>query len=595
MTKALAIVRTSRQMDAVLSIHPGTVIVASNRATYRVALTRGFACRLLSEALLDGCFREINSWAFEQTFAMMGRKSKDPDVPAFLETHFTGIKAVFAQALKSALAIQKILNEEEANELLVFDSTSDTLAAVCRSGVFKNINVRILKDEANGSPRRIFSIKTSLRVFLARWVTHEGYRRLTQWKTSGERILIASGSLKYLRGSLESVAAQGMRVAFVENIFNGDKYNFCRRHQMVYLILPEPSPRSFAGKLPEIKASFKEHDLSKAVRDLMEIAVRSGYLGHLSCPFSLSTIRALFREYGAEAALLDEDAFLRRIFSVAAWETGKESYVVSHGAPAVPVVNAGARSGAYRSGFTFIGSELERETYESIHFEPHRLLLTGLPQHDRIPELKALPKPLSTRKTVLYCGSSFDDFYGFDEFLTIIGVDNFLKEATLRYWHDTAQALKGRSDLKVMIKPHYNDEKKWHAAVRASGLDVEIVSHRLDILDLIHDVDVVVTPESTVILESILMEKPVVILHYPKEPISVDYGDLVEFVGAKEGILPAISRCLEDEQYRKDLSRRRREAWLRFAGALDGKASERIAKCILTGLEMPLRVPATVV
>jgi glycosyltransferase involved in cell wall biosynthesis len=185
--------------------------------------------------------------------------------------------------------------------------------------------------------------------------------------------------------------------------------------------------------------------------------------------------------------------------------------------------------------------------------------------------------------SVLYCGSVLAD-YDFKQFYTVLGCKEFLGDFAKRYLRDLLD-LTAEQGATLEIKPHFNEEDGWNACIRAHAPQARyrLHSHRQDLIELIRKADVVVTPESSVICEAIMLRKPVIVLNYGAQPLASAHYEgrgMVWHARNTEGLREGLQKCLRSADYLSGLKDARSRSFGFFAGAFDGEAGARVADTI---------------
>jgi UDP-N-acetylglucosamine 2-epimerase len=206
----------------------------------------------------------------------------------------------------------------------------------------------------------------------------------------------------------------------------------------------------------------------------------------------------------------------RRILYCLAKKSGKPSFVMSHGFPGV-LIGKEIRKESYTASITFAQSEIEKESYETLGYHGSDIRVTGVPRYDRIHRMIADGESKKNgTKIILYCAGSIREY----DFLTLsayAGRANFFAPVTRQFTRDLFEALKHQNNYELWIKPHYDEQISWDGFFADPALPkipFRFFSHKEDIFKLESQADVVVTPESSVICESWMFKKPVILFNY---------------------------------------------------------------------------------
>jgi hypothetical protein len=220
-----------------------------------------------------------------------------------------------------------------------------------------------------------------------------------------------------------------------------------------------------------------------------------------------------------------------------------------------------------------------------------RVVSTGMPRYDRLFAMTRRPRKENKVKKILYCGAGIKPF-DFESMYTALGLKNFLGGYTEKYLRDLLDITKGLRDAQLDVKPHYHDEAVWRSCIDrhvSGGTRHRLLSHKDDIFRLESESDVVVTVESSVICEAIILGKPVILLNYTAEKLLADYDDfpLVEHAQTRDGLDRAIRKCLYDKAYLQELAARRTRFLEHYAAYSDGKSAARVVEAVLSARRAP--------
>ncbi|GAH91176.1 unnamed protein product, partial [marine sediment metagenome] len=101
--------------------------------------------------------------------------------------------------------------------------------------------------------------------------------------------------------------------------------------------------------------------------------------------------------------------------------------------------------------------------------------------------------------------------------------------------------------------------------------------------ELIASSDLVIISNSTVGLDAMILDKPVVMVNLGRQVEGIAYVSSGAALGAYslEDIAPAVREALSNEQVRQDLAEARKRFIYEYAYIQDGKAAKRIADLIV--------------
>jgi hypothetical protein len=151
---------------------------------------------------------------------------------------------------------------------------------------------------------------------------------------------------------------------------------------------------------------------------------------------------------------------------------------------------------------------------------------------------------------------------------------------------------------RLAIKLHPSDSpaniKLYQTLVQAGDDSVLIVPHgTLPLNELLAACDLMITRDSTVVLEANLLDKPAMTINLSEADEELPYAATGGALGVYEyeDIGPAIRAVLQDETVRRGLAETRQNFLSQHTGPQDGRAAERIVKIIGDWAETAPRSP----
>ncbi len=141
------------------------------------------------------------------------------------------------------------------------------------------------------------------------------------------------------------------------------------------------------------------------------------------------------------------------------------------------------------------------------------------------------------------------------------------------------RALARLENAQLVVKLHPNEDQRARPYRRNSSYKPTIVAGDGDTLALLFACELLITHQSTVAMEAVALDRPVIILNLSRKPDSVDYvkEGVAEGVYRPEDLRPAIVRLLSD---RTPLSRNRSQYIAKYLFKSDGRATERVVDLI---------------
>lgn len=265
--------------------------------------------------------------------------------------------------------------------------------------------------------------------------------------------------------------------------------------------------------------------------------------------------------------LMPQDHFLQQIASTlakekyniptlacsAAWETGTASSFRRH---------------LHADKLATSGRKM-RDMYITSGLEPERVFATGIAHFDlafnrnREQDKQILLEcAVDPGKSIIVFASDAFSISETEE--TLIGViDTVLKN----------------EDMQLVVKVHPREEAEPFHTIAGRYHDPRIrVFKDIDLYALLNNCELLITKGSTVALEAMMIGKPVIIIDLSGKPIGVPYTEEGAAIGVYryQDIEPAILKALYDEETRSSLKVQRDEFVRNWAGAPDGRASQRI-------------------
>lgn len=147
----------------------------------------------------------------------------------------------------------------------------------------------------------------------------------------------------------------------------------------------------------------------------------------------------------------------------------------------------------------------------------------------------------------------------------------------------TIKAMSNLPNCQLIIKLHPEEKPDvYQNLLEKSKLNAYITDDITQLHSLIFISDVVIVSHSTVGLETLLLNKPLIDLSLTKMPFYQDYVEKGVALGVRneEDLLPAIKSLLENETVRKKLEKNRKKYIYEHAYKQDGKAADRVVKLI---------------
>lgn len=153
--------------------------------------------------------------------------------------------------------------------------------------------------------------------------------------------------------------------------------------------------------------------------------------------------------------------------------------------------------------------------------------------------------------------------------------------------------MKNYPDKQLVIKLRAAQEEEiTNKIVNESNLDNIKIILNTNIYELVNICDILITPWSTVGLEAMILDKPVITMdltgrvvpHHAYKRLYVESGAAIGVYTEKD-LIPAIRDALYNEEVRKKLAEERRKFVYEYVYKQDGEASKRVADLIMRMIE----------
>ncbi len=556
----------------------------------------GFRGILLTEEPLRELYDAVNRWAYREAKELTGHFKPRREAFLFFEAYHVFLRALFIRTLSLDLLLKRLIAEQGILRIGIVESKPSFLGLafkVCLEEHYPSVSYTIFPSavsSADATPPA--DTKEFFKRYLARLC---GPARLAGEPANkrGRKRLLVSGALNHLAPAIESLRETGpVDILFVENTFDLNKFFYCLKRGFKYVVLDAPRGQpEYADGLTEYfrkrPVKFNGTDLTRiCARTFKEALSDRGFYPYFYSFYDREAAAELFERLPIDAVLLDEDFSPRRLFVALAAAKHRPSFVVSHGIPYVHV--EGDASLTVSSAVTFVNSEFEKEVYRKIFYGQENLVVTGLPRYDG---LSRAGRPASSGgRSVLFCSSSMEG-WDFEPFYYGIGERDVLGDMMKVYLRDLLDATDRPAERLVLkIKPHYNHERYFKVLFKEWGVqrrDVELLSHQENFFDLLLKADLVVTTESTVICEALMLGKPVIVLDYPDCLTRSHYEarGVVLRITSREELREAIQKVFQDANCAQELEKNRAKSGDYFTGPVDGKNSSRVAGVIREHLQ----------
>ena len=239
----------------------------------------------------------------------------------------------------------------------------------------------------------------------------------------------------------------------------------------------------------------------------------------------------------------------------------------------------------FRHSFNFIDgvnvavvSSHARKMYINMGAEPERVFVTGQPRFDQIWQKK------------------FDREYAFKELglsqdkgIVVLATQpllgSFWTEKDRENFVTTiVNAMDQFPEKQLVIKLHPSEKmEEYRQILTKMGHDGVIICQDIDLYQLLHASDLLMTIHSTVALEAMLLDKPVITVNLSGRPDLFPFAESGAAIGVydEKSLVPAIRKALYDAKVGSEMKRKRTQFVQEHAYKQDGQASKRMAELII--------------
>jgi glycosyltransferase involved in cell wall biosynthesis len=224
-------------------------------------------------------------------------------------------------------------------------------------------------------------------------------------------------------------------------------------------------------------------------------------------------------------------------------------------------------------------SSVAKEWYVKDGIPPEHLFVIGQPRFDLIQK-----QQFDTPRLRRELGVPEDK--GIIVLATQAMVENYLwtSKELKKFIEVVIKSMINFPEKQLVIKLHPGDNIDIHRRIlSAIGDDKSIICRDIDTYELLHACDLLITYYSTVALEAMLFDKPVITVNLFGKTDIFPYAQSGAALGVyrEAELVPAIRKALYDTSVREELSRKSREFAYEHIYKPDGRASQRGAELIL--------------
>lgn len=494
----------------------------------------------------------------------------------------TAIRYYYYDAFKIIVLLNKILNKEKPKEIICtnYPHYRSKIALACSKKIVNNTKEISVKYN-----EPIIKIKSNLEDYLK-----EGAKTIAGKPKLGEFLVLTDDPVlalkiceknKYIK---PSVILPNWKLTLWNKLINSNKAKF---HFIENYIKEESRKKIIKSAEDNWKIIFEElNEFEVEGIKIMEIIQNEFrelfYNEFIESILYISAIQEINSEKEINFTLLRQDVdTLPKAIAIASQRFNIPSLVVQHGG--ITPYDQGMKDSKEEIQFRLHGyypltcdkmavwGKWPKKYINSAGVENNRLVITGSPKFDEIIEKKTSSKYIpnleenflpNNKKKILFLNDQFNGKLFMES--PLLFEETFLK---------VAKAVKEIPEAKLIVKLHPGeskkafegmDEERYKFISRRIGVDVILIKHSLGIESLFKKTDTqrivsasdcIVGVSSTVLLEAIALEKPIVIIRPRKVKKIIPYGEYnaaIETSTVKE-LKTAIFSVLNDIKIRKRL------------------------------------------
>jgi len=137
--------------------------------------------------------------------------------------------------------------------------------------------------------------------------------------------------------------------------------------------------------------------------------------------------------------------------------------------------------------------------------------------------------------------------------------------------------------LVIKLHPDEKIEEYQNILARIENGNKTVLCQNIDLYGLLRECDLLMAVYSTVALEAMILDKPVIIINLTGKPDIMPYAQSGAALGVhqQEDLAPAIRKALYDPEVRRELEQKRKSFVAEHAYKVDGQSSRRVAELIV--------------
>lgn len=142
-------------------------------------------------------------------------------------------------------------------------------------------------------------------------------------------------------------------------------------------------------------------------------------------------------------------------------------------------------------------------------------------------------------------------------------------------------------EKQLVIKLHPSERPAEYAEALDGAEQKVIICRDIDLYGLLKTCELLMTVHSTVALEAMILDKPVITINLTGKPDGAPYAESGAALGVyrRKDLAPAINKALYDSEVRGEMAGKRQQFVYDHAYKLDGQATRRVADLIIRLIE----------
>lgn len=218
--------------------------------------------------------------------------------------------------------------------------------------------------------------------------------------------------------------------------------------------------------------------------------------------------------------------------------------------------------------------EFDRKNLIDIgHYSPKKVVVTGDPRYDMIKNIDKILK-----KEDVFEKLNLDP----KKKTIVVATQPWSRQESELIINSVFNAMKNIPEAQLIVKPHRFDiySSLYEKLAKENGVDATIIKD-IDIFELLYICDILIAKYSSVALEAVAFDKPVISINLTgMDSVPYTREGIVVGVDEAEDVALAIKNIFENKKVGEELREKRKEFVSYYAHKIDGKSMERILNLI---------------